>query len=113
MHVCTQYANNIRDLTPSPLQGKGAMKTYFCEGLADGKAQPDLVKGRKEAAPAPAIKAAPTTRAPPKGYRPLAVTTKSPNGSIESSPGLGAHITPTTASEPLLKKLNSLEDSAV
>ena len=95
----------------TPFQGKGAMKTYFCDGIDETKPRPKLIKSPPD--PVPAQETTPKrtsqVRAPPKGYRPLPKA--SPNGSITNSPTSkrGAN----KSSEPLLRELNNLEDSAV
>ena len=85
------------------------MKTYFCDGIDETKPRPKLIKSPSDEPPAPdGPKRTSQTRAPPKGYRPLPKT--SPNGSITNSP---ASKRANKSSEPLLRELNNLEDSAV
>ncbi|XP_063683413.1 atrial natriuretic peptide receptor 1-like isoform X3 [Bolinopsis microptera] len=93
------------------VKGKGAMKTYFCDGIDDTKFRPKLVKSTVPAlTPASdASKRGSQVRPPPKGYRPL--PRASPNGSITRSPG--ANKRANKSCEPLLRELNNLEDSAV
>ncbi|KAL5268664.1 hypothetical protein ACHWQZ_G002498 [Mnemiopsis leidyi] len=99
---CTERGGTI------DVKGKGAMKTYFCDGIDETKTRPKLIKMPCDPEPE-ASKKLSQTRAPPKGYRPLPKS--SPNGSITNSPVNKRDA--NKSSDPLLQELNNLEDTAV